>query len=61
MAEDLTRLDAEWAFVSAVRELIKIASKGDAKKSSYDRALELGGSLYPELLGPETSLAATRP
>lgn len=56
MEEDLTRLDAEWAFVSAVRELIKIASKGDAKKSSYDRALELGGSLYPELLGPETSL-----
>jgi hypothetical protein len=56
MAEDLTRLDAEWAVVSAVRQLIKIASKGDASKSSYDRALELGGSLYPELLGPETSL-----
>jgi len=24
MAEDLTRLDAEWTFVSAVRELIKM-------------------------------------
>jgi hypothetical protein len=56
MSEGLTRLDAEWAFVSALRELIKIASKGDASKSSYDKALELGGSLYPELLGPETSL-----
>lgn len=56
MDEEISRLDTEWAVVSAVRELMKIASRGDASKATYDKALELGGSLYPELLGPETSL-----
>ena len=56
MAEEITRIDAEWVAVNAFRELAKIASKGDASKSTYDKALQLGGELYPELLGVETSL-----
>lgn len=36
--------------------MVKIASKGSMSKSTYDNSLELGGVLYPELLGPENSL-----
>ena len=50
------KLDAEWITLDAFRGLTKIASHGDMEKSTYDAALELGGELYPELLGPEVSI-----
>jgi hypothetical protein len=55
MAEN-SRLDAEWVALSAFRGLTKIATHGDMQKSTYDNALELGGALYPDLLGPEVSV-----
>lgn len=51
-----SRLDSEWVTVNAVRGLTKIASKGDARKSTYDIALEFGGELYPALLGADASI-----
>jgi len=54
--EQAKRLEAEWLALNAFRELTKIASKGDIAKSTYDHALELGGALYPDLLGPQSSL-----
>jgi hypothetical protein len=50
------RLDAEWLTLSAIREMTKLAAKGDVKLSTYDRVLDFGAELYPELLGRETSL-----
>jgi hypothetical protein len=54
--EDLDRLNAEWITLNAVRGLSKIASQGDMEKSTYDNALELGGEIYPELLGKDVSV-----
>ncbi|MGA9768197.1 MAG: hypothetical protein WBV94_04100 [Blastocatellia bacterium] len=51
-----SRIDSEWVVVSAFREFLKIATKGDLAKSTYDDALEFGGELYPALLGREASL-----
>lgn len=50
------RLDSEWVALNAFRELLKIATKGDGAKSTYDQALEFGGEFYPELLGRQSSL-----
>src|SRR5262245_50404677 len=50
------RLNAEWAALNAFRDLIRIASKGDHTKATYDNALEMGGSLYPGLLGTDVSV-----
>lgn len=50
------KLDAEWIALNAFRGLTKIASHGDMEKSTYDAALDLGGELYPELLGPDVSI-----
>lgn len=50
------RIDAEWITLNAMRGLTKIASHGDMEKSTYDNALDLGGELYPELLGPDASI-----
>ncbi|WP_024771764.1 hypothetical protein [Aquimarina macrocephali] len=50
------RLDAEWVSVNALRGLSKIATQGDMEKSTYDNALNLGGVLYPELLGDDVSI-----
>ncbi|MBP0597263.1 hypothetical protein J8I26_04055 [Herbaspirillum sp. LeCh32-8] len=50
------RLDAEWVTLNAMRGLTKIASHGDIAKSTYDNALNLGGVLYPELLGADASI-----
>jgi len=50
-----SRLSAEWISVAAFRGLTKIATNG-AINSTYESALEFGGALYPELLGPETSI-----
>ncbi|MBO2557941.1 hypothetical protein I6M33_16545 [Shewanella algae] len=54
--EDIDRLNAEWISLNAFRGLTKIASRGDMVKSNYDNALQLGGEVYPELLGDEVSL-----
>lgn len=54
--EQNPRLDAEWLTLNAVRGLTKLAAKGDMSKTTYDNALELGGELYPELLGSNSSL-----
>lgn len=51
-----SRLDSEWVALNAIRELSKIATKGDARKSTYDNALEFGGVLYPALLGADASI-----
>lgn len=56
MTDNTSRVDAEWIALNAFRGLAKIASKGDPAKSTYDNALDLGGELYPELLGPEKSV-----
>lgn len=50
------KLDAEWIALNAFRGLAKIASHGDMEKSTYDAALDLGGELYPELLGSDVSI-----
>lgn len=54
--EDIDRLNAEWISLNAFRGLTKIASGGDIAKSTYDNALQLGGEVYPDLLGDEVSL-----
>ncbi|MCM2129780.1 hypothetical protein [Larsenimonas rhizosphaerae] len=54
--ENIDRLNAEWISLNAFRGLAKIASGGDMVKSTYDNALQLGGEIYPELLGDEVSL-----
>ncbi|EMA3775679.1 hypothetical protein U2U55_003450 [Vibrio cholerae] len=56
MQESNSRINQEWVTLNAVRGMVKIASKGSMSKSTYDSTLELGGELYPELLGPENSL-----
>jgi hypothetical protein len=53
---ETSRLDAEWITTTAVRGLLKIASPGNIKHSTYDNALEFAGEIYPELLGPEKSI-----
>ena len=50
------RIDAEWLAVNAFRGVAKIATKGDMLRSTYDQSFELGGELYPELLGEDVSL-----
>lgn len=52
----MDRINQEWIALNAVRGMVKIASKGNISKSTYDNSLELGGVLYPDLLGAETSL-----
>ncbi|MEQ9882106.1 hypothetical protein ABRP83_07960 [Pectobacterium brasiliense] len=56
MSDIEERINQEWVALNAIRGMIKIASKGSMSKSTYDNALDLGGSLYPQLLGPENSI-----
>ncbi len=56
MSETAARIDAEWITLNAVRDLAKIASRGDIEKSTYGHAIDLGAALYPSLLGPDVSL-----
>ncbi len=53
---DENRVDAEWLALNAFREVVKIATKGDISRSTYDNSLGLGGEMYPDLLGPDVSL-----
>lgn len=55
MSQD-SRIDSEWVALNAFRELLKMATKGDMAKSTYDTALQFGGKLYPDLLGPDVSV-----
>jgi hypothetical protein len=50
------RIDAEWVTLNAVRGMVKIAANGDLAKATYDNTLELGGELYPALLGADSSI-----
>ncbi|WP_324648565.1 hypothetical protein [Aeromonas dhakensis] len=56
MSNTEERINQEWITLNAIRGMTKIASKGSMTKSTYDNALDLGGALYPDLLGPENSL-----
>ena len=49
------RLDSEWVTLNAVRELVNLATAGDPTKSTYQKALEIGAEICPEILG-ESSL-----
>ena len=55
-SEDVIRINQEWVALNALRAMVKIATKGDMTKGTYENTLELGGKLYPELLGVENSL-----
>lgn len=50
------RLDPEWITLNAVRDLMRLAVRGDYRKATYDQALELGAAICPEILGPEVSV-----
>ncbi|QDT10765.1 hypothetical protein [Planctomycetes bacterium K23_9] len=54
-ARSATKLDVEWTTLNAVRELVNLASGGDPTKATYQKALEIGGEICPEILG-ESSL-----
>jgi hypothetical protein len=54
--DSVSRLDTEWVALNAFRDLVKVATRGDFAKSTYKNAQDLGGALYPELLGPENSI-----
>ncbi|SIQ52719.1 hypothetical protein [Marinobacterium stanieri] len=56
MSNTEDRINQEWVTLNAIRGMVKIASKGSMTKSTYDNSLDLGGALYPELLGPEKSV-----
>lgn len=56
MDDEKIRLNGEWVSVNAIREMLKIATRGDIRKSTYDDALEFGGEIYPELLAEDVSL-----
>lgn len=60
MDEITSRIDAEWIALNAFRGMAKIATKSDMAKSTYDNALDLGGELYPELLGSNSLLRRER-
>jgi hypothetical protein len=53
---DRARIDSEWVMLNAIRGLVKIATKGDLSKGTYNNALEFGGELYPALLGADASI-----
>ncbi|GAA0410509.1 hypothetical protein GCM10009133_18800 [Cocleimonas flava] len=50
------RLDPEWLTLNAVRDLIKLAAQGDNSKSTYNKALDLGAAICPEILGDDVSI-----
>lgn len=50
------RVNKEWVTLNAIRGVVRIATKSDMSKGTYANSLDLGGELYPELLGPEHSV-----
>ncbi len=51
-----SRIDIEWGAINAFRELLRVASRGNMSHSTYQSAIEFGGSVYPDLLGEDRSL-----
>ncbi|QDV70631.1 hypothetical protein Poly24_43570 [Rosistilla carotiformis] len=60
MADEQSRLDSEFVTLNAVRELIRLATDGDARKSTYDQALEFGAQICPKILGDDSLLKKHR-
>lgn len=54
--EPSSRLDSEWMTLNAVRELVNLATAGDPTKATYQKALEIGGEICPEILGDSSLL-----
>lgn len=50
------RLDLEFNVLSALREVLGIAAKGETRRPTYQEAFALGVELIPSLFNPETSL-----
>lgn len=50
------RLDPEWITLNAVRDLMRLAVRGDFSKATYNQALDLGAAICPEILGPDVSV-----
>ena len=53
---DNARLDPEWLTLNAVRDLMRLAVRGDFSKSTYNQALDLGAAICPEILGSDVSV-----
>ncbi len=53
---DSGRLDPEWLTLNAVRDLMRLAVRGDFSKSTYNQALELGATICPKILGSDVSV-----
>jgi hypothetical protein len=50
------RLDPEWLTLNAVRDLIRLAVRGDFTKATYSKAMDLGAAICPEILGEDVSI-----
>src|SRR5579862_3330753 len=55
--DDLDRLNVEWLAVSALRDLLGIAVKGD-RAVTYAQVIELASQLSPTLFGASSILAS---
>ncbi|MEK6257090.1 MAG: hypothetical protein AABP62_00600 [Planctomycetota bacterium] len=58
--EGNNRLDSEWVTLNAVRELIRLATRGASSKSTYQEAIRLGGEICPEILGESSLIRASQ-
>lgn len=56
--ESCDRLALEWLVVNAFREMLNLASFGNANQATYKRAIELGGQVLPDLLGESSLIRA---
>lgn len=50
------RLNIEWLFLTTVRGIKRIATKGNKKKITYKKVHKLGAKLSPEILGEKNSI-----
>ena len=49
------QLDVEWLVINALRETVKIATRGDMR-ATYEQVIKLGQKLYPDLYNSEESI-----
>jgi hypothetical protein len=54
MAEDNSRLDAEWTALNAVRELLTLAFKGRGSSATYEQAIAVAEQIIPNLFGEDS-------
>lgn len=54
--ETLPRLDLEFAVLNSVREMIYLATNGDARKANYVNSAQFGAELFPAILGDDSLL-----